>query len=1124
MKKHNNRILFSATDLNEFIECRYKAFLTVKNIETPLPKKEADDHDRLLKKKGLEHESRYLKFLKASGYRIIEIPTQGKLEKRVKMTMEAMENGPDFIFQAALLNDQWHGYVDLLKRVERPSQFGSFSYEAVDVKLSKRPKPSHIIQLCVYSDLLQQCQGTCPHRFSVILNGNEEESFQFSDFAQYYATIKQKFEAFALLPSENLQPLPCISCVKCQWHELCDEQWKKDDHLSQIADIRRSQILKLEENGIRTIQELAHLDPKAVVPNLSQHTLDRLRSQARLQNLKHTTGENHFELLPAVEGKGFARLPRPDSGDLFFDMEGDPHHHPNGLEYLFGIYYLDNATPVFKPFWAHNEVEEKRAFQELMDFITTHLNLHPKAYIYHYNHYEDTAIKRLAAKYGTREDEVDDILRKRKLVDLYKAVYEALRISEPSYSLKNLETFYMGKRHGDVSTAMGSIVMYDQWQTTRDDALLKQIVDYNEVDCRSLYLLREWLLKLRPKAISWFELATIETSEEKQSGQKEVEETRARYEKALLQGVSDQDLPFRELVSHILEFHRRESKPTWWALFSRQDKEINELMEDTECLTGLEIDPANPPRPEKRSIVHTYRFPQQDYKLKIGEDCSLIYPLGVIGKIHSLNANARTVGIKSTKGPLPQSSSITIYPSHSGKPLRDAIYRFANAVLTGSNPYWAVEAFLRREPPKLEGKQPNTPIIDNNENILEGASKAVANLQNSYLFIQGPPGAGKTYTSSHIIVDLIKSGKRVGISSNSHKAISNLLASIEKAAKEKKIRFYGQKKSDKDKSETHFDGEMIKDVFENKDVDLKADLIAGTAWLFAREDFDQKFDYLFIDEAGQVSLANLVAMGMSAKNIVLVGDQMQLSQPLKGVHPGSSGMSSLEYLLQGKPIISPERGIFLSTTWRMHEKICRFISDAVYDGQLHPERNNQEQALILSETANPDLIEHGIRFIAAEHKDCGQQSKEEGEIILKLYANLMTQRYRDREGNVQRMTSENVLVVTPYNMQVNYLKSILPENARVGTVDKFQGQEAEVVLVSMTTSNADELPRDMEFLYSKNRLNVAISRARTLAIVIANPELLEIPCSNADQMRLVNTLCWVKEYSVKQTISWQSDC
>jgi uncharacterized protein len=274
---------------------------------------------------------------------------------------------------------------------------------------------------------------------------------------------------------------------------------------------------------------------------------------------------------------------------------------------------------------------------------------------------------------------------------------------------------------------------------------------------------------------------------------------------------------------------------------------------------------------------------------------------------------------------------------------------------------------------------------------------------------------------------------------------------------------------------------------------------------------DQQLDYIFVDEAGQVALANLVAMGTSAKNIVLLGDQMQLGQPIQGVHPGRSGESSLEYLLNGMATIPPERGIFLGTTWRMHPDVCRFISDAVYDGRLEPEPNNAKQVLLLKNDAHPALMPAGIRYIPIEHDACSQRSHEEAELVLALVNSLLQQRYRDKKNQERPMTLNDILVVAPYNMQVNLLKKVLPEGARVGTVDKFQGQEAEAVIVSMATSSEEYLPRFIEFLYSKNRLNVAISRAKCLALFIANPALMGIRCSTPEEMALVNTLCWVQE-------------
>ncbi|MBN2860990.1 MAG: ATP-binding domain-containing protein, partial [Sphaerochaetaceae bacterium] len=295
-----------------------------------------------------------------------------------------------------------------------------------------------------------------------------------------------------------------------------------------------------------------------------------------------------------------------------------------------------------------------------------------------------------------------------------------------------------------------------------------------------------------------------------------------------------------------------------------------------------------------------------------------------------------------------------------------------------------------------------------------------------------------------------------------------------------------------------------------QEMNLSNDLFAGTAWTFSHNLFHDRLDYLFIDEAGQVSTANVVAMSNAAKNIILVGDQMQLGQPIQGVHPGEAGFSVLEFLLGDRATIPQDRGIFLPRTYRMNPAICTFISDTFYDGKLIPHEVTMRRRL---ELRGVDLPNEGIAILAAEHEGCSQKSEEEGEIIKKTYLSLIGQKYIDEKENLHELTERDILVVTPYNVQVNYLTSILPQKARVGTVDKFQGQEAPVVLISMVTSSGAYMPRDIEFLYSPNRLNVALSRAQCLAVVVANPRLQETSCSTVQQMRLVNTFCRLFEYA-----------
>jgi uncharacterized protein len=443
--------------------------------------------------------------------------------------------------------------------------------------------------------------------------------------------------------------------------------------------------------------------------------------------------------------------------------------------------------------------------------------------------------------------------------------------------------------------------------------------------------------------------------------------------------------------------------------------------------------------------------------------------------------------------------------------LARAVARVAAAFAQGAgDAYRAIADLIERAPPRLTGSVGGA-LVRDGETLIAAATRAALALDHSTLFIQGPPGTGKTHTSAHVIVALLKAGKRVGVSSNSHKAINNLLAKVEAVAAEQGFAFDGAKKVTANDPETYLNGSVIEDIADNEVIELGLhQLVGGTAWLFAREAIDQTFDYLFVDEAGQVSLGHLLAMASAARNVILVGDQMQLGQPIQGAHPGESGLSVLDYLLEGAATIAPDRGILLDTSWRMHPAIEGFISDAVYDGRLKAHPDCARQTLLLGAGAHSLLKPHGLRMVAMHHEGRAQICPEEVALAAELVGSLIGQSYVDRAGKEGTIGLSNILVVAPYNLQVNALKAALPDGARVGTVDKFQGQEAEVVIVSLATSTPDDLPRHVDFFYSKNRLNVAISRARTLAVVLANPKLLELDAKSVEHLRLVNTLAWLR--------------
>jgi predicted RecB family nuclease len=1133
MQRYGEDILHSASDVVNFLECEHICYLDRIDLVTPLARAAEDDQARLVQEKGYAHEAAYASRLAGASASFIDI-AQGRrsLDEKIAATREAMQSGAEVIFQAAFRDGPFVGHADFLRRVERPSALGPFSYEVVDTKLARSVKAKFLVQLAFYSSLVAKVQGLAPQLMHVVLGHKEERSFRYADYSRYFLTVRDDYLARAMSDASPPYPHVCDKCSQCKWRDCCEERRLADDHLSQVANISRLQIKKLEDAGIATLASLAQAAPGQRIAKLAPETFARLRHQAALQFKACQTGERHLDLLPAdpAGARGFARLPAPNPGDMFFDMEGDPLEE-GGLEYLFGLYFFDGGQAVFKPFWAHTRAEEKTAFEQFMDFVTARLRQYPGAYIYHYAAYEATALKKLMSLHGTREADVDNLLRRAKLVDLYKVVREGMRVSEPRYSIKNIERFYMKAREGDVQNAGASIVFYEQWKATHDPKLLKDIEDYNFDDVLSTYELREWLLTLRPAALPWFgaahggEAAPGQSADGAAGGElSDAEKALVPYREKLVDVLPSDRATWtaehrvKELTYQLLDFHRRAEKPAWWAMFNRMDMSPDELLEDAESIAGLVADPDHPPAAVNRSTRYTYLYPEQETKLKTGDGCVQVHN-GVAVSDLVVDHDARRVSFKlgPKKEAPPPVLDIGLGGPISSDKLKDAVFRFADSIVSASGAYPALCAFLNREPPRIKGHVAGSAIVDDAHEALPQIIDAIARLDRGAVFVQGPPGAGKTYTGSHVIVELMRRGCSVGISSNSHKAINNLLAGVEKVAAAQNLDFYGVKKSPMDNDDACFDGRQIVDVARNDEVAMALDsgarLVAGTAWLFADPNLDQALDYLFIDEAGQVALANLVAMGVSARNIVLLGDQMQLGQPIQGVHPGRSGESSLEYLLDGVSTIVPERGIFLKTSYRMHPDVCRFISEAIYDGRLDAERDNHRQALVLRPDAHPALRATGIAYVPIEHDACSQKSLEEAELARVLYADLLRQSYMDRYGQTRAMAAENILVIAPYNMQVNLLKQVLPDGARVGTVDKFQGQEAEVVIVSMATSSGDYLPRFIEFLYSKNRTNVAISRAKCLALFIANPALMSIRCSTPEEMALVNTLCWIKDFS-----------
>ncbi len=1143
MQKINGEVVFSASDLVHFMECEHLSALDRLHLDQPMEKAKGSEEAELIQNRGFAHEKAYLEKAKASAKNYIDISTVGgSRDAQVAATVAAMEKGVDLIYQAIFYQPPMIGYADFLKKVNKPSKLGEHSYEVIDTKLSKKSRAKFIIQLAFYADLLEGIQGIAPECVSVVLGDGSEEKFLLSDYRFCYLSLKQRFLDFlansdkqtAAQRAATSTPFPCDKCDLCHWRDRCHGWWESTDHLTQVANILKTHIHKLHAAGVNTVEQLANLPPTTRIPKIPDPVLQRLRHQAQLQNKANKTGDRFVDFITvgpeqsAEPGpRGFGRLPKPSPHNLFFDMEGFPHVD-DGLEYLFGLYYVnESGQGVFQPFWGHDRAEEKQAFEAWVDFVMAHLDRHPDAHIYHYAAYEKTALRKLMRLHGTREKEIDQLLRENKLVDLYQVVRESIRISERSYSIKYVEKFYRSGRSAEVKSAGSSIVAYQKWRDSdpKDPQILDDIERYNEEDVVSTYELLQWLHKQRPKDLPWQGEHLADPVGELTGGRSEkalkFEDRLAMLNGQLSRHISDDGSERNFLQAHIavvrdlLDFHRRSTKPQWWAVFDRQAKSFEERMEDMECIAGAWPDPHWPPVPEKQSLRYTYRYPPQEAKLKTADSVVLVDSLMGLSDF-TVDPEQGILTFKLGKKRELPSGPIDIgagTPIDQGV-LQNALFRYAESLIqvldaSAASRYPAIDALLSREFPAVSGIASGAPLLPENPDVRD-ISSVIERMEQSVIFIQGPPGAGKTYTASHVILHLLRAGKRIGVSSNSHKAIVNLLQAVEKEAEVCRFTFSGVKKSDLLDASQCVNGECIKDIRDKEGIiAANAQLVAGTAWLFADQEFDQQLDYLFVDEAGQVALGMLIPMATSAKNLVLLGDQMQLSQPVEGVHPGSSGDSVLDYLLQGESTIASNRGIFLEKTWRMHPEVCHFISQAIYDGRLTSHHRTKDRVIVCNDKADPALKSSGIVFEPLSHEGCSQDSDEEAARIKEIYDSLLQQRYIDDGGVLRQITPDNILVVSPYNMQVNLLKEYLGTEARVGTVDRFQGQEAEAVIISMATSSGEDLPRDIDFLFSKNRLNVAISRAKCLAILVASTKLLSVNCRTPEQIALVNTLCWL---------------
>ena len=1129
MHLSDSTLVFAATDVSGFLACPHLTTLNqARALGGPKPPVFDDPGAEVLRQRGHEHEAQILQDYRDQRLDVRELdePTwedgwAGGWAPLAEETLDLMRAGVDVICQACLFDGTWLGRPDFLLKVSLPSNLGAWSYEVVDAKLARSAKAGAVLQICFYSEMLKDVQGPLPAQMHLALGGPEAglDTFRVTDYAAYYRSVKSRFLQ-AVSDNPDTYPEPCSHCSVCAWSPVCKKRWHEDDHLSLVAGITRKQRAQLEGRGATTLADLAQLalPIRPALESVSDSAFEKIREQARIQLEGRLEDAHKYELFTEVEeGNGLLALPEPSDGDLFFDIESDPHAFDEGLEYLLG--YVDVHSE-FTGRWALNPEEERAEFEAFIDVVMERLAQWPDLHVYHYAAYEQTAVKRLAARYATREEEVDRLLRGGVFVDLFRAVRQGLRASVESYSIKKLEPLYLFDREVDLRTASCALANFEAWLQLGGgdgaDDLLKEIEGYNRDDCVSTLRLRDWLEERRAElsGILGRDLPRPETSvpDPSENVQKEIERVQ-RLMDALTEGVSADpearslEEHARWILAHLCSWHRREKKSMWWEYFRLMDLDDDDLLSDSKPLAGLRYE--GEVGKVKKSLIHRYSFPPQDFALRSGDTPVDPATEGTTGSIVAIDADGLTIDLKrGAKSEVPHPAALIPFDNISDQQLRESLWRSADDILEngldGATNRAAADLLLRRHP--RFGQTPGEELRRSNETNVEAATRLAGTLDRTVLPIQGPPGSGKTHIGAQMIVSLIDQGKRVGVTATGHKVITNLLNAVLVAAEKQGVDVRGVQKAGEGSGCTHSAIECTESYPHvlKALVEEGANLCAGTAWLWARPDMAEAVDVLFVDEAGQMSLADVLAASQAAGSIVLLGDPQQLEQPQQGVHPPGTDAAALEHLV-GESTLKGDRGLFLEETWRLHPDVCAFTSELFYEGRLtsRPELANQ--------TVNGPFpfVGSGLRFVPVAHAGNSSESLEEVEAVRSLVDELMASdaTWVKSDGTEHPLGLKDILIVTPYNAQVAALREALPEGARVGTVDKFQGQEAPIVIYSTATSSAQDAPRGMEFLFNPNRLNVATSRARCLAALVGNPALLGPDCTSVRQMRLANGLC-----------------
>lgn len=1141
-----NRVVWSASDLKLAAECEFAwaRALDAKLGRVPAVEEPEDATLERAARLGDRHEEkvleRYISELGESvdgGPGVVVLPKVSsadadELSATVDTTERALRSDASLVFQAAFSTPEFVGFADFIARDDPLPGESVGRWRVQDSKLARTARATALMQLGAYVDQLDRLGIPRSDEVDLILGDRTTSTHRVDDLLPLFHVRRARLRSLIadrrvadgaagepLAWGDDRGDLQITACGRCA---TCDEQVTAHRDLLMVARMRPVQRQRLRTAGIRSIDDLV---AAADAPDgMNADTFTALRAQARLQaGVPDESGVPPFEL---VSANAIGLMPRPSRGDLFFDFEGDPlYTEPTapgesprwGIDYLFG--WIDNAEQ-YSALWAHTFADERAALLDFLEFVKLRRQTHPDMHIYHYAPYETSHLSAMAARHGAGEADVDRLLREGVFVDLYPIVLRSVRIGSRSYSIKKLEPLYMGDevRTSDVQKGDDSIVQYVQARELRASgweaeaqAILDDLADYNRYDCVSTRRLRDWLIGLAREAgvvpappddpeTRAYEPSPLSLALQTEAGRAGDEASAASY----------------RVAAAAIDYHPREAKSFWQGHFQRLREPVSiwestrDVLRVDATVSRVDADWAvDEGRRAQTRLVRLRGEVAPGSTLGVGGRPFALYgvptpfdapaPSRVIHVPHEVEIvevldDGYIVRERTVQGQVWDELPLALAPAAPPNVLsqQGAIEEWA-AALHHAAPVFPNDAatdILRRIAPRTVSGGAVPPVGEDGD-VVDAIVRAVLDLDDSYLAVQGPPGTGKTYTGSHVIARLVRDhGYRIGVVAQSHAIVENLLERVVAA---------GVPSAQVAKAPKNPDAAAPAFTVMRKDGMAaflaehaqQGAVVGGTAWDFSNtRRVDRKgLDLLVIDEAGQFSLASTIAVAAGAKKLLLLGDPQQLPQVSQGTHPEPVDTSALGWVMDGSSVIDPNYGYFLPQSWRMHPAVAAPVSRLSYASRL-ASAAGAEQRIV-------DGVEPGLHVVPVWHRGNATQSAEEAAEVVRIVRDLIGRTYVDgmRDDPPRPLEQPDVIVVAPYNAQKQLIHDELSAagyaDVAVGTVDNFQGKEAVVSITSLAASSGRDAPRGPEFLLLQNRLNVAISRAKSVAYLVHSPALLD---------------------------------